>query len=315
MEFVYLFLMKIRFTYILIALLPGNCTKDKAIRDYRNEKLVIVLIDGARWDETYGDPLHQYIPYLYDSLKTQGVTFNYFYNQGVTSTVPGHTAIMTGHYESIANDGSQIPQYPGLPQLFLKKNPAAKVWIVTSKDKVSVIKNCQLASWHNKYIANADCGLAQGGYRDDSITFENAKNIITQQKPDFIFIQFKEPDAAAHTGNWNNYLKGITDTDKYTWEIWKLIQQEEAYRGKTTFIVTNDHGRHMNSVFGGYTGHGDNCAGCRRISLFIAGPDIKKDKFIDNSYDQRSIHKTVCRMFDLESQYGSGSVMEEIFIE
>ena len=38
------------------------------------------------------------------------------------------------------------------------------------------------------------------------------------------------------------------------------------YKDKTTLIVSNDHGRHIDSK-GGFQNHGDDCAGCRHIEF------------------------------------------------
>ena len=293
-----------------------SCKRDAPVVDFNTRKLVFISIDGPRWEETWGDNTHQYQPYLRDSLQQLGCIFTNFYNNGITSTVPGHTALLTGHYQNIANNGSEYPMYPSLGQLFLQKrqNSASNSWLISSKDKLEILKSCTQIDWANTYTPNTDCGVngLGTGYRNDSTTFAHASQTLLQQHPDFIFIHFKEPDASGHSANWQGYLDGIKQGDKYAWEIWKLLQSSAYYKNNTTFVITNDHGRHNNGVADGYISHGDNCVGCRHINLFMAGPDIKQGQIISANYEQTDLHKTICKMYGLFSDYSEGKVINEI---
>ncbi len=308
--------LKLFITIISISVLFCACKRDVPIPSTQKEKLVIVLIDGPRWEETWGDITHQYQPNLRDSLQKKGCLFTNFYNNGITSTVPGHTALLTGHYQNIANNGTEFPMYPSLGQLFLEHNkkPSNDSWLITSKDKLEVLKSCTNTDWKDKYTPDTDCGVNGlfTGYRNDSITFINAKNTLLQKHPDFLFIQFKEPDMAGHANNWQGYLDGIKQGDKYTWEIWKLLQSSAYYKNNTTFVITNDHGRHTTGVADGFISHGDNCIGCRHISLFMAGPQIYKDRIVTIPYEQVDLHKTLCDMFGLNSQFSEGKPIKEV---
>lgn len=292
------------------------CKRDAPLIDYSTQKLVIVLIDGPRWEETWGDNSHQYQPYLHDSLQQQGCLFTNFYNQGFTFTVPGHTALLTGHYQNIANDGSEYPMYPSLGQLFLQKRQrsANDSWIITSKDKLEVLKSCRTPDWSGMYTPDTDCGVSGNGsgYRTDSVTFAHAVQTLQQQHPDFLFIQFREPDYSGHANNWQGYLDGIKQGDEYAWRIWKLLQSIPFYSNTTTFVITNDHGRHSNGVADGFISHGDSCVGCRHINLFMAGPGIKKGQYINATYEQPDLHKTLCHRFGLNDQYSQGKLIKEI---
>lgn len=307
------------FLTVLLALGLASCEKDPPVIDQSTQKLVFILVDGPRYQETWGDAAHTYQPYLRDSLQQLGCVFTEFYNNGITFTNPGHTALLTGHYQNIANNGSEFPMYPSLGQLFLEKRqkPANHSWLVTSKDKLEIFKTCLHYEWQDTYTPLTDCGVAGlgTGYRDDSTTFAHAVQTLQRDKPDFLFISFKEPDASGHANDWQGYIDGIKQGDQYAWEIWKLLQADEHYKGSTTFVITNDHGRHLDTIADGFISHGDDCIGCRHINLFMAGPLLKKGAIINNVYEQIDLHKTLCRMFGLQGRFSDGKVMKEVFAE
>ena len=315
--------MKLRATVLVLIALTAflaYCEREEHVYQTGNSenKLVMVLIDGPRWQETGGDLTMRYQPYMRDSLRQHGCFFTSFYNKGPTLTNPGHAALLTGHYQNIANNGSELPSYPSLAQLMLQKRgkAAAHAWLVTSKDKLEVFKTCAHADWQDVHTPSTDCGNSGNGsgYREDSVTYARAIDVMRQQQPDFIFIQFKEPDVAGHANNWQGYLDGIERGDKYAWQIWKFIQSSSFYRNQTTFVITNDHGRHKDGVADGFRSHGDGCSGCRHINLFMAGPGIKRANVITTSYEQIDLHKTLCTFYGLNDQFSDGKVISEIML-
>ena len=62
---------------------------------YKTEYVIVLVIDGPRISETFGDSTFQYIPNLARILAPQGVLVKGFKNNGVTHTNPGHVAIAT----------------------------------------------------------------------------------------------------------------------------------------------------------------------------------------------------------------------------
>lgn len=67
----------------------------------------------------------------------------------------------------------------------------------------------------------------------------------------FNFVHYRDPDSAGHAGGWgselwNDSLRAVND---YLGDILDLIESDVTFQGRTTFIVTADHG-------GNGTGHG-----------------------------------------------------------
>ncbi len=282
----------------------------------KTQNVIIVVIDGPRYSETWGDYSKQNIPERYN-LWGQGVMLGNFRNNGTTNTDSGHDAISTGNYEDLENWGQDMPQYPSIFQSWLKATgkPAEKAWIITSKDKLQILGNCKQDGWAGKYLPKTDCGKNGSftGYRYDDTTMAHTANVMKTYHPNLMLVNFKDPDYFAHGNQWNKYIEGIKSTDAYIKEIYELIQGDEHYKDKTTLIVTNDHGRHSNGVSTGFMDHGDGCDDCRHIEFFAIGPDFKKGVGVHTAYEQIDISATVAKLLNFKMEYSKGKVITEIF--
>lgn len=282
----------------------------------KTQNVIIVVIDGPRYSETWGDYTKQNIPQRYN-LYGQGVLLGNFKNNGTTNTDSGHDAICTGNYENLENWGQQIPQYPSIFQSWLKSSgkPSEKAWVIASKDKLQILGNCKQDEWAGKYQPKTDCGKNGlfTGYRYDDTTMARAAHVMQTYHPNLMLINFKDPDFWAHGNQWNKYIAGIKSTDAYIKQIYDLIQADNEYKDKTTLIVTNDHGRHTTGVSTGFVDHGDGCDDCRHIEFFAIGPDFKKGVGIHTAYEQIDISATIAKLLNFKMEYGKGKVITEIF--
>lgn len=304
--------------YFASFLTLATCSADKvADRNYQTKYVVVVVIDGPRYSETWGQAAHSNIPYMDSVLAPVGCVHAHFFNLGETYTTNGHTALSTGRYQSINNTGGEYPQNPGIFQHYLKKYPGEKdrVWLITSKDKLEVLSDCKDIQWKKKYIASTDCGNAGlgSGYRHDSMTFQRVMSTLVEKKPKVLFVNFREPDYSGHKGDWNAYIKGIQQTDSMVYAIWKFIETDPYYQGKTSMFVTNDHGRHLDGVSNGFISHGCGCDGCRRIHLWSFGPDFKQNVVLSEPADLIDVNATIGALLQLHSLQSNGRILQELF--
>jgi|GEM_PF-416884 len=282
----------------------------------KTRNVIIIVMDGPRFRETFGDYSKQFIPNQ-DRMYSRGVLLGSFYNMGTTNTDSGHDAICTGNYEDLENTGQSLPQYPSIFQYFLKASgkPAEKAWVVASKDKLAILANCQTAGWAGRYMPRTDCGVNGlfTGYRADDTTFQHAKNVISTYHPNLMLVNFKDPDVFGHSNQWALYLGAIKKTDEYIKALYDFIENDEIYKGKTTVIITNDHGRHLTGIADGFMNHGDDCDGCRHIEFLALGPDFKQGEGFDERYEQIDLSATVARLLHFKMDYGKGKVIDAIF--
>jgi hypothetical protein len=300
----------------LVLFTAGSCEKDPLVNTNRSRNVVIVVVDGPRWSETWGDPERQYIPRRALQLAPLGTLCVNMHNEGKTSTNPGHLALTRGVYQLINNSGEEYPEAPSFMQRWLKLTgyPAEKAWIIASKDKLEVMGNCTDPEWQGLYLPRTDCGIngLGTGYRHDTITLQRVLSVMQDHRPNIMVVNFKEPDGAGHFANWNNYLQGIMDTDEYCYRIWQRIQSDPYYKDVTTMLITNDHGRHPDGHLDGFVSHGDTCAGCRHIELLAIGPDIKAGKVDMQYHSQVDIAVTAAQLMGVKLKDVEGRMLHEL---
>ncbi len=278
--------------------------------DFITENVIVVVVDGPRWSETWGDPQSRFVPNMKYNLAPKGVINTNFHNWGVTRTVPGHTAILTGVYEDIDNAGREFPANPSFLQTWLKSSNSDpnKAWIVSAKPKIGSLGNSLNIKWRNSYMPSIDAL-----YHEDIWTFDRIKDCINDHHPNLMFINLSGPDKRGHEGRWNAYLRAIRETDSMVNQLQMIIDNDPFYAGKTSFIVTNDHGRHLDGIDDGFISHGDHCSGCTHINFFASGPDFRKDIVLDNSREQIDIAPTIGYLLGFEMPNSSGKIMKELF--
>jgi len=305
--------------FILVPFLCFSCDKIIPAPEYFTKNVIIIVIDGARYSETWGDSSFDHIPEMHKHLSTLGCIYTNFYNNGPTYTLAGHAAITTGFYQEIDNSGKEYPQNPSIFQTWNNKykNESNRSWIISSKDKLQVLASCKQNWWKGNCQPSTNCGInglgVGSGSRNDSATFRESLNILSENHPNLVLLSYREPDYSGHQGNWKNYLKGISDTDNYLEQLWNFLQNDSIYKGCTTLFVTNDHGRHLDGVLDGFVSHGDACEGCKHVFLFACGPDFKQAKIIDKKRELIDIPATISILLNFKLPAGNGKPMDELF--
>lgn len=305
------------FAGVLLSFKQSDCDPKVVQKEYKTEYVIVLVIDGPRMTETFGDTSYQYIPNLARILAPQGVLLRGFKNNGVTHTNPGHTAITTGVYQNLKNNGLELPKNPSMFQYFLKEKhlDSTQSWVISSKGKLNVLANTKNKKWANKYLPSQYCGVnGEGmGYSNDMFTWQFAQDILKKHHPILSLINLLEVDVNGHQNLWPEYLEGIRKTDKTALDLWNLIQLDSIYKDKTTLFITNDHGRHLDGHKDGFVSHGDNCEGCRSIYLVALGPDFKQNVELKTSYELIDISATISEMLHFNYPISKGKVMTDLF--
>lgn len=268
--------------------------------------VIVLVIDGARYTETFGDPDHTNVKFMWNNLRPQGTMFTNFRNEGVTSTCPGHTSIETGTWQYIANDGSERPSQPTFFEYLRSEYALSEsvAYVAAGKAKLDI---CSYST-HMEY--GTDFGAAVDAEdRDDAATYPVLLNYLQAERPRLVMANFASVDRAGHSGVWNDYVEAIQAADSLAHELWEFIESDEYYSGRTYLFITNDHGRHTTD----FTGHGDGCEGCRHLMCLVMGPNIRQGYTITSTHTQIDICPTIGSILDFSTPYSSGTVLGDMY--
>jgi hypothetical protein len=264
-------------------------------------RAVIVVIDGARYSETFGGG-PTYIPRIWNELRPAGRIWTNFRNEGVTSTVPGHSSILTGTWQVLPNDGSQRPSRPTIFEYFRKWTGASDslAWVVSGKKKLGVLSYGEDSTYGSRWGARV--AITKG----DTAACAAARQILLRVKPQLMLINLPETDLKAHAEDWQGYLAAIRTADSLVVDLWRFLRADTLFADSTLFLVTNDHGRHLDGVRDGFTNHGDACEGCRHIMLAGWGGDFRRGDSTGVRATQIDIAPTVGEWLGFPVPQGQG---------
>ncbi len=264
------------------------------------QNVVLVVIDGVRYSESFGRR-DTYIPHLWNDLRPLGTIWLDYRNEGVTSTIPGHTSIETGTWQTIKNDGTERATRPTIFEYFRKHTgaPESLACLVVRKEKLLSLS----------YGADEEYGEAYGARayveRSDTAVLARVLRVLANERPRLLLINLGETDLNAHAGDWTAYLNALRTADSLTFCLWTALQSSPIYRNNTVLIVTNDHGRHDDDN-GGFQRHGDDCEGCQHVMLLAAGGRFSKGYASTTRVMQIDLAGTVGGILGFPATYSSG---------
>lgn len=109
--------------------------------------------------------------------------------------------------------------------------------------------------------------------RFDALTAAGAMDCLKTFKPRVLYVMFGETDEWGHSRRYDLYLGAARQGDHFIRHLWETAQSMPQYAGKTTLIITTDHGRGSSPA--NWTGHGRDVQGSEYIWIAVMGPGVK----------------------------------------
>jgi hypothetical protein len=273
-------------------------------------KVVLFVIDGPRYEDSFGDSLHAHVPGMWDELRPLGTLCSDFRNMGWTSTIPGHSTLLTGVWQYIANDGSERPPQPTLFEYYRKETgaPATDAVLVGAKSKLDACAYSLDPAYGAAFGATVDIA----GDASDIATYDRLIGRLQADHPHLVMAAFAQVDVKGHSGVWSDYLRRIEIVDSLAVLTWNYLQSDPDYAGQTYMFITADHGRH-DDAHGGFQSHGDDCWGCRHLIFLALGPDIRMDHEVTTLYTQRDVCTTIGQVLGISTPQSDGFPINELF--
>jgi len=79
--------------------------------------------------------------------------------------------------------------------------------------------------------------------RHDLYTFQFAMAHLATYRPRVMYLALGETDDWAHDGRYDRVLDAYARSDRYLKELWAWVESQPDYRGRTSLLITTDHGR------------------------------------------------------------------------
>jgi hypothetical protein len=296
---------------IVFTFLPVTRVSGAGANTYHTKHVIIVVMGGVRFSETFGDPGHRYIPSIWKELVPQGTLYSNFYNRGITFTRSGHSTIATGTLQMLPDNGPRCTM-PTFFDYYREETgvPAEKTWIIFGRSAYSFLPYSSFPTYRDQWPPKSEMGIGESNLDGDQQVLNRVMAVIKDYKPNLIFTSFGYTDTSGHNETFQQYTKAVANFDKTISKLWSKIQSDRDYKDSTTLILTGDHGRH-DDLHGGFRQHGCSCEGCRHLCLLIVGPDTKKGTTISQPASQADIAPTVGELLGFQTPLAEGQVLTD----
>src|SRR6266851_696623 len=128
----------------------------------------------------------------------------------------------------------------------------------------------------------------------DELSVYIVRQLMKQAAPSLLWITLHDIDIA-HAGAYSLYVDGIRRTDRLCAEIWKTIESEPEYAGKTTLFILPDFGRDSDEESGGngFQHHRTGDALSRTTWMMALGPGIRQNVVYDRAMQSTDLVPTI----------------------
>ena len=297
------------------------------VRAAGDERVVLVTIDGLRWQELFGGAVEglmdaraggvrdleglkrRYLrdtpearrealmPFFWNTIAKQGQVFG-DPSRGARATIlngrkfsyPGYSEILCGYPDDRINSNNPEPNANESVLEWLNRRPGfeGRVAVFGTWDVLYAILN----DGRSKLPITAgfrpirDEPLTQGQrainellpelprpWPDnvfDFVTARAAMEHLRRHKPRVLYVAFGETDEWAHLRRYDCYLDAANKNDAFLKSLWETLQSMPEYAGRTSLVITTDHGRGGTKL--DWTDHGKDTIGAEFIWVAVMGP-------------------------------------------
>lgn len=270
---------------------------------------------------------HKLMPWFWSTLVRSGQLYgNRWLGNQVKVTnphwfsYPGYSEILTGFVETaiqsndkIANPNVTVLEWLHQQPSFKGKVAAFGSWdvfpYIVNQKRSGIPVNAGFSTAVEKDLSAREVFLNQlqqevpspwASVRLDAFTHHYALEYLKRKHPKVVYIAYGETDDFAHDGQYDQYLQSAHRTDQFIGQLWEYVQTDPVYKGKTTFLITTDHGR-GNHNRDAWKHHGKDHPGSDAIWLAVLGPDTPAtgEMKVKGQWGQNQIAQTLAALLGL----------------
>ena len=155
--------------------------------------------------------------------------------------------------------------------------------------------------------------LARSLMSADELSVFVAHQLMQRFAPSLLWITLHDMDIA-HSGTFSLYLEGIQRSDQLCADIWKMIQSEPAYAGKTTMFILPDFGRDSDAEAGGngFQHHRTGDVRSRTTWMMALGPGIRENVIVERPVESIDLVPTLGSLLGFSARLSAGKPLTEI---
>ena len=134
----------------------------------------------------------------------------------------------------------------------------------------------------------------------DEFTFLISEEVMRRFAPSLLAITFSDVEVA-HFGSYSMHLAGIRTMDRLVYELWNLVEELPAYRGRTTLFVLPEFGRDFDgSNTNGFFNHRSNDDSTSLTWMMCLGAAARSADVIERPVEHIDLCPTIAGMFGIK---------------
>src|SRR5579884_677154 len=147
----------------------------------------------------------------------------------------------------------------------------------------------------------------------DELSLYIAKRLMHEVAPSLLWITMHDIDIA-HAGAYSLYVEGIRRTDRLCAELWRTIQSEPEYAGKTTLFILPDFGRDSDEDAGGngFQHHRTGDTLSRTTWMMALGHGVREGVIYDRAIEPTDLVPTLGSILGFSASLARGKPIPEL---
>jgi len=242
------------------------------------------------WRETPEARRRALMPFFWTVLAPRGVVLRSTITNPHRTSYPGYAELLTGRAvpEIEGNYSVQIPWETSLEIArrslglevrdvaavtswnhfrFIAAHQPGAVFVDYGEAVPAELATPEMARWRElqtKMLTPWD------SIRHNAITVQLALEYLKTYQPRLLLLALSETDEWAHDRRYDRTVQSLRGVDDSLREIWTTLQSIEVYRGRTSLVLSTDHGRGL--TLEDWTSHGSTVPGSEQAWIAVVGP-------------------------------------------
>ncbi len=156
-------------------------------------------------------------------------------------------------------------------------------------------------------------GHARNLASPDELSVFVVRQLMKQLAPSLLWVTLHDMDVA-HAGAYSLYQDGIQRTDRLCGELWKAVQTNPEYAGKTTMFILPDFGRDADGDPGGngFQHHRTGDPLSRTTWMMVLGPGVRENVSVNRPVQSLDLVPTLGARLGFSPTMAQGKVLTEV---